>query len=81
MGWVARSDGLSGGSHALFEGQPSGFYTVLGWLNASTLLLQWNAINCGPECQASVWSVGLDGQGLTKVLDGTFVWLTNAGLP
>jgi SdrD B-like domain len=81
MGWVALSDGLSGASHTIFPGQPGGFYNVAGWLNASTLLLQWRAIDCGPDCHDSLWTVGIDGQDLTKVLDGSFLGLTNLTAP
>ncbi len=81
MGWVAVSDGLSGPSRVILESPAGGYFSVVSWLNSSTLLLQWAGVSCGEDCPAGLWTVGTDGQGLTQVADGTFLTLTNAGQP
>ena len=76
-GWVAVSDGLSGGSKLIMTGQPGEYLTIVGWLNADTLLLQSNQLTCNPTCTNSLWTVGSDGAGLSKVADGTFLTLVS----
>jgi len=73
QGWVAVSDGLSGGSKLIVTGQPGEYFTVAGWLNADTLLLQSNSLTCNPPCTGSLWTVKVDGSGLTHITDGTFL--------
>ncbi len=73
QGWVAVSDGLSGGSKLIVTGKPGEYFTVAGWLNADTLLLQSNQLMCNPTCTNWLWAVKVDGSGLTRVADGTFL--------
>ena len=73
QGWVAVSDGLSGGSKLIMTGKPGGYFTVAGWVNADTLLLQSNQLMCNPTCTNSLWIVKIDGSGLTKIADGMFL--------
>lgn len=54
QGWVAVSDGLSGGSKLIVTGQPGEYFTIVGWLNADTLLLQSNQSTCNPTCTSSL---------------------------
>jgi hypothetical protein len=75
QGWVAVSDGLSGSSKLIATGQPGEYFTVAGWLNADTLLLQANQLMCNPTCTNSLWTVKVDGSGLTHLADGTFLAL------
>ena len=75
QGWVAVSDGLSGPSKLVATSQPGEYFTVAGWLNADTLLLQSNQVLCNPACTNSLWSVKIDGSGLTHIADGTFLTL------
>jgi len=77
QGWVAVSDGLSGGSKLIVTGQPGEYFTIVGWLNADTLLLQSNQSTCNPICASSLWTVGSDGARLSKVADGTFLTLVS----
>ncbi len=77
QGWVAVSDALSGGSKLVLTGQAGQSFIVVGWLNASTLLLQTNTLQCNPDCPSSVWTVGIDGTGLNKVADGIFLALAD----
>jgi len=73
QGWVAVSDSLSGGSKLIVTGKLSEHFTVAGWLNADTLLLQSNSLTCNPPCTNSLWVVKVDGSGLTHIADGTFL--------
>jgi len=73
QGWVAVSDSLSGGSKLVVTGKPGEHFTVAGWLNADTLLLQSNSLTCNPPCTSSLWVVKVDGSGLTHITDGTFL--------
>ncbi len=77
QGWVAVSDALSGGSKLVLTGQTGQSFIVIGWLNANTLLLQTDTLQCNPDCPSSVWTVGIDGGGLTKVADGIFLTLAD----
>ncbi len=73
QGWVAVSDGLSGASKLLLTGQPGSYYTVAGWLNDDTLLVQSNGLVCNPNCANELWSVGIDGSAPVKIADGSFL--------
>ena len=75
QGWVAVSDSLSGPSKLIVTGKPGEYYTVAGWLNADTLLLQSNQLMCNTTCMNSLWTVKTDGSGLTHIADGTFLTL------
>lgn len=75
QGWVAVSDGLSGGSHVIAASEPGRYFTVVAWLNPSVLLLQSGTLFCAPTCTSELWRVNVDGSGLTKVADGAFVTL------
>ena len=77
QGWVALSASLSGGSKLIVTGQPGEYFTIVGWLNADTLLLQSNQVTCNPTCASSLWTVGSDGKGLSKVADGIFLTLVS----
>jgi hypothetical protein len=78
QGWVAVSDGLSGSSTLVTKSAAGTYFVVVGWLNANTLLIENNVLNCNPDCVNSVWSVNLDGTHLTKLIDGTFLALVGA---
>jgi hypothetical protein len=67
QGWVAVSDGLTGTSHLVATAPAGGYYSVKGWLNNSTLVLQsWGA-------QPGVWVVQADGSDLRRLADGIFI--------
>jgi len=66
-GWVAVSDSLTGTSHLVATAPAGGYYSVKGWLNASTLVLQsWGT-------QPGVWVVQADGSDLRRLADGIFL--------
>jgi hypothetical protein len=73
QGWVAVSDSLSGPSKLIATDKPGRYFTVAGWLNADTLLLQSNSLTCNLTCTNSLWVVKVDGSGLTHITDGTFL--------
>jgi len=75
QGYLAISDGLEGASNFIATTDPGSYYTVLAWLNDSTLLVQLNNLQCNPTCENSVWTIGIGGDNLTKVTDGTFLAL------
>ena len=77
LGWVAVSDSLSGDSKLIVTDQPGEYFSVAGWLNADTLLLQSNQMACNPTCTDSLWTVKSDGSQLTKVTDGTFLTIVD----
>lgn len=67
QGWAAVSEGLSGGSHLIATGSPGGYFTVAGWLDANTVVLQfWGATS-------SVWLVSADGSDVKRLAEGTFL--------
>jgi len=67
QGWVAVSDSLSGTSHLVATAPAGEYYSVKGWLNASTLVLQsWGT-------QPGVWVVQADGSDLRRLADGIFL--------
>jgi hypothetical protein len=73
QGWVAVSEGLSGASKLVWAGETGGSYTVIGWLNDETLLVQWNGVF--DPSQNSVWVVVASGTDGYKLADGTFLAL------
>jgi hypothetical protein len=81
QGWVAVSDGLSGGSVVIVTGQPGQSFAVAAWLDGDTLLLDSNDVNCDPDCVSQLWTVNTDGSGLTAVAEGIFATLVDGYHP
>jgi hypothetical protein len=80
-GWVAISGGLSGASSTITD-RSGGFYQVVSWLNSHSLLLQWVDMSCGAGCPGdSLWTIDVDGSGLTHLAEGHFVALTSTSQP
>lgn len=71
--WLAISDGLSGASHVFFTAPPGLTYTIHGWLDDDTLLIESDDIQCNPACQSAVWSIRTDGSALTRIADGNLL--------
>ena len=64
---MAVSDSLTGTSHLIATAAPGDYYSVKGWLNNTTLVLQsWGA-------QTGVWVVQADGSDLRRLTDGIFL--------
>jgi hypothetical protein len=72
-GWVAVGPSSGGAGKLVFTGAAGSYYTVLGWLDDQTILVQFNPIVCNPTCGNQLFTVGVDGTNLTKVADGSFL--------
>ncbi len=74
QGGLAVSTGLSGTAKLIATSQHGEYYTIAGWLNDDTLLVQLNQFQqCLPACPTSLWTLTSDGDQLTKLADGSFV--------
>jgi Ig-like domain from next to BRCA1 gene/WD40-like Beta Propeller Repeat len=74
QGWVAVSEGLNGGSKLILTSQAGSYYTVAGWLDDQTLLVQTtNPLDCSPFCKSELWTIKVDGSEARKVADGSFL--------
>jgi hypothetical protein len=74
QGWVAVSDGTNGGSKLILTSQVGTYYTIAGWLDDRTLLVQsTNLLDCTPYCTSELWTVTSDGTDLQKVADGSLL--------
>jgi hypothetical protein len=72
-GWVALGNSSGGVAKLILVGDTGSFYTVQGWLDDQTLLLQSNPIMCTTNCENQLFTVGADGSNLTKVADGSLL--------
>jgi Tol biopolymer transport system component len=72
QGWVAVADRTGGVSTLILTGQAGSYYTVLGWLDDQTLLVQSISIG-SPNVGNQLFTVGVDGSNPTKVADGTLL--------
>ncbi|OGO26263.1 MAG: hypothetical protein A2136_09380 [Chloroflexi bacterium RBG_16_54_11] len=72
-GWVAVGDIALGASKVILDGGAVSFYTVLGWLDEWTILVQSTTIACSPTCFGELYTVGVDGSNPTKLADGGFL--------
>jgi hypothetical protein len=72
-GWVAIGDRSGGVAKLILAGDAGSYYTVLGWLDDQTILVQSNSIVCDLTCGNQVLTVGVDGSNPTKVSDGSFL--------
>jgi hypothetical protein len=74
QGWVAVGDSSGGVAKTILVGSAaSSFYTVLGWLDDQTILVQSTTNACYPTCAGELYTVGVDGSSPTKVEDGGFL--------
>jgi len=74
-GWVAVGSSAGGESRLVLVGDNPGYYTVTGWLNDQTLLLQF--ITTDPNSSNQIFTVGADGSNLTKVADGVLLTIVD----
>ncbi|HEX9091320.1 MAG TPA: NBR1-Ig-like domain-containing protein, partial [Anaerolineales bacterium] len=73
QGWVAITS-LNGGSKVILTSQSGSYFTVAGWLDDQTLLVQaTNLLDCSPFCKSELWTVKIDGSEAQKVADGSFL--------
>lgn len=73
QGWVAVSDSTKGSSKLILTASAGVYYTVVGWLDDQTLLVQSNPNPCGQGCDNQLWTVNIDGSNLTNVAVGSFL--------
>jgi hypothetical protein len=73
-GWVAVGPSSGGPSKLILVGDAGSYYTVQGWLDDQTLLVQSTPVMCTTgSCVSQLFTVGADGSNLTKVADGSFL--------
>ncbi len=72
QGWVAVADVAGGASKLIATSPTKDYFSVVGFLDADTLLLQSSGQVAG------VWTVDVNGQNLKRVTDGVFLGLLNA---
>jgi hypothetical protein len=72
LGWVAVGDSTGGASKLVLVGDAGSYYSVLGWLDDQTLLVQANTLG-NPNVGSQLFIVGADGSNLTKVADGSLL--------
>ena len=70
-GYVAVSDGLSGGSCVIATSEPGEWFSVAAWLPGDRLVLQSH--HASPDSWPAVWLIGADGSELVKLADGIFL--------
>lgn len=74
QGWVAVSDSTSGGSKMILASQSGSYYTVAGWLDDETLLVQsTNPLDCSPYCKSVLWTLRADGSEAQPAAEGSFL--------
>jgi hypothetical protein len=71
-GWVAVGKSTGGVSQLVLAGDAGSYYTVWGWLDDQTLLVQSNSIN-NASTGRQLFTVGVDGSNLAKVADGSLL--------
>ena len=74
QGWVVVSDTSIDNSKVILTSQIGSYYTIAGWLDDQTLLVQsTNLLDCSPFCKSELWTVKADGTDAQKVADGSFL--------
>jgi hypothetical protein len=77
QGWVVVSPTDVSESRVILSSSEKSYYTVAGWLDDQTLLVQsTNLQECTPYCPSELWVVGSDGSNPYKVADGSFLALS-----
>jgi hypothetical protein len=71
-GWVAVGDATGGLAKLILVGEAGSYYTVQGWLDDQTLLVQSNTLG-NPNIGSQLFTVGVDGSNPTKVADGSLL--------
>jgi hypothetical protein len=74
-GWVALTQ-LNGGSKGILTSETGILYTMIGWLDDQTLLVQSiNTRECIPDCATELWALKIDGSAPTILAQGKFLAL------
>jgi hypothetical protein len=72
QGWVALGASSGGPAKAILTGKTGYYYTVIGWLDDQTILVQTNPVGC-TDCTSEVYTLSTDGTAFNKVADGFFL--------
>jgi hypothetical protein len=73
-GWVAVGPSTGGMAKLVLVGEAGSYYTIQGWLDDQTLLVQSTPVMCTTgSCSSELFSVGIDGSNLTNVAAGSFL--------
>jgi hypothetical protein len=73
QGWIALTQ-INGTSVVILTSPAGSFYTLDGWLDNQTLLVQsTNTQECLPDCATELWALNTDGGSPTKLADGKFL--------
>jgi tricorn protease-like protein len=72
QGWVAVGPSSGGPAEMVLTAQGGSYYTVQGWLDDQTLLVQSNTLS-NPNVGSQLFTVGVDGSNLTKVAEGSLL--------
>jgi hypothetical protein len=73
-GWVAIAPSSGGASKLILTGDAGSYYTVQGWLDDQTLLVESIPVMCTTAtCSSQLYTVGVDGSNPTKVADGKYL--------
>lgn len=73
QGWLALADSASGNSKLISTGQAGTYFSVHGWLDDQTLLVESHGLQCNPTCSNELWTIRTDGSKLTKVAEGSLL--------
>ena len=74
QGWVVVTATAIDNSKVILTSQTGSYFTIAGWLDDQTLLVQsTNPLDCSPFCKSELWTVKTDGSEAQKVADGTFI--------
>ncbi len=76
QGWVAIGNSSGGESKLILTGDTGSYYSVLGWLDDQTLLVQSLGVG-GSSPVNQVFTVSTDGTNVNKVADGLFVTIVD----
>jgi tricorn protease-like protein len=77
QGWVAVASSSGGTARIVLAGDPGSFYSVPGWMDERTLLVQVTLNACGPTCPGELYLLGADGSSPTRVAEGGFLTLVD----
>ncbi len=74
QGWVVVSDTAIDNSKVILTSQVGSYYTIAGWLDDQTLLVQsTNPLDCSPFCKSELWTVKADGTEAQPAAAGSFL--------
>lgn len=74
QGWVVVSDTSLDNSKVIMTSQIGSYYTIAGWLDDQTLLVQsTNPLECSPFCKSVLWTVRADGTEAQPAAAGSFL--------